>query len=70
MQIDIASEDGNTLVALGYARRLMKQASRDKADIDELTRAVFAAQSAKEARDAITDATFGCITFVDSRLED
>lgn len=70
MEINIASEDGNTLVALGYARRLMKQASRDNADIDDLTRAVFAAQSAKEARAAITKATFGSITFINSRDED
>ncbi len=66
MEIDIASEDGNTLVALGYARRLMKQAKRADADIVKLTRAVFAAQSAKEARAAITEATFGSITFFNS----
>jgi hypothetical protein len=66
MRIDLASEDGNTLVALGYARRLMKQAKRDNADIVKLTQAVFAAQSAKEARAAITEATFGSITFFNS----
>ena len=69
MRIDIASEDGNTLVALGYARRLMKQADRDPKDIVALTQAVFAARSAKEAREAITKATFDCITFYDSREE-
>jgi hypothetical protein len=66
MQIDIASEDGNTLVALGHARRLMKKAKRDPADIVALTQAVFAAHSAKEAREAITKATFGSITFFNS----
>lgn len=70
MRIDIASEDGNTLVALGYARRLMKKADRDPQDIVALTQAVFAAESAKEAREAITQATYGSITFYNSALED
>ncbi len=70
MRIDISSEDGNTLVALSYARRLMKKADRDPKDIVALTQAVFAAQSAKEAREAITEATFGSIEFYDSRKED
>lgn len=66
MRIDISSED----VALGYARRLMKKADRDPKDIVALTQAVFGAGSAKEAREAITEATFGSIEFYDSRRED
>lgn len=67
MRIDLASPDGNTLVALGYATRLMKATDRDKADIDALRTAVMAARSAVEARDAITAATFGSITFYNSQ---
>lgn len=69
MRIDIASPDGNTLVALGYATRLMKAADRDKADITALVAAVWSASSAVEAREHITKATHGSITFYNSAQE-
>lgn len=66
MRIDIASPDGNTFVALYHATRLMQAAHRKQTDIDALRLAVMGARSAVEARDAITAATFGCITFYNS----
>ena len=70
MRIDITSPEGNTFVALGIATRLMREASRDKADIDALCHAVMGADSAKAAQDAITKATFDCIEFYDPREDD
>lgn len=70
MRIDIAQPEGNTLAALGIACRLMETAKRDPQDIVALTQAVFAASSAKEAREAITEATYGSITFFNSNDED
>jgi len=62
MRINIASQEGNTLVALGYATRLLKKVDRADA-AKELTSKVFAAGSAKEARDLITEYTNGSIEF-------
>lgn len=69
MRIDITSPDGNTLAALGIATNLMRQAHRDVADIVALRKAVMSAKSAKEARAAITEATFGCVEFYDGSIE-
>ena len=63
MKIDVRSPDGNTIVALGHATRLLKQVDR-KSDADALVKAVFSAESAKTARDLITTATNGSIEFV------
>ena len=54
MRINIASQEGNTLVALGYATHLLKEVDRADA-AKELTSKVFAAGSAKEARDLIVE---------------
>lgn len=62
MRINIASQEGNTLVALGYATHLLKEVDRADA-AKELTSKVFAAGSAKEARDLITEYTNGSIEF-------
>lgn len=70
MRIDVTSPQGNTLAALGIATHLMRQAQRDAADIDALRNAVMSAKSAKEARAAITEATYGSIEFYDPRDED
>jgi hypothetical protein len=67
MRIDVTGPEGNTLTALSIATRLMREASRDKADIDALRKAVMGAESAKAARAAITKATFDSITFYDPR---
>ena len=48
----------------------MREASRDKADIDALCHAVMSADSAKAAQEAITRATFDCIEFYDPREGD
>ena len=69
MRIDITKPEGNTYHALAIAIRLMKDAHRDAADIDALRTAVMGAQSAKEAREAITKATFDCITFFNGHEE-
>src|SRR5690606_34445563 len=63
MKIDVSRPEGNTLTALGIATNLLRDAGRSKEDIEALTRAVFSAKSAKEARDAITEATYGSIEF-------
>lgn len=63
MKIDVRSPEGNTLVALGYATRLLKKVGRNE-DADKLVKAVFASGSAREARDHITTATNGSIEFV------
>jgi hypothetical protein len=65
MEIDITSPDGNTLVALGHATRLLKAAGADKAEIDGLRKDVMGASSYSEARMLITTATNGAITFYD-----
>lgn len=70
MRIDVTAPEGNTLAALGIAVHLMREADRDKADIDALTAAVFRAKSPEEARQAITDATFGSIEFFDPRKDE
>lgn len=67
MRIDIASPQGNTLFALGIATRLLKEAGATKERIDSLTREVFDARSAVEAREHITKATNGSITFYNSQ---
>lgn len=67
MEIDVTQPEGNTFAALGIATRLMRDAARDKADIEALRKAVMGASSAQEAREAITAATFGSITFYDPR---
>ena len=41
MEIDISKPEGNTMVALSIATRLMRAAERDKADILALQKAVF-----------------------------
>lgn len=68
MQIDLSAPEGNTMVALGIARRLLKQADRG-ADADKLFKAVMDAESAKAARKAIAAASYGCIEFVNSEGE-
>jgi thiamine monophosphate synthase len=70
MKIDITAPEGNTFAALGIATQFMRQARRDAADIVALRKAVMSAQSAKEARAAITEATFGSIEFYDPREDD
>lgn len=64
MQIKLSSPEGNTLVALGIARRLLKQVDR-KADADKLMKQVMDARSAKEARKLINKVTVGAIEFID-----
>lgn len=70
MRIDITAPEGNTLTALGIATRLMRQAQRDAAEIVALRKAVMEANSAKDARAAITEATCGCIEFYDPREDE
>ena len=64
MQISLSSPEGNTMVALGIARRLLKQVDR-KADADKLFKVVMDAESAKAARKAINEVTCGAIEFID-----
>lgn len=66
MRIDIRSSDGNTMTALGHARRLLKAVGANSDELDALTTAVFNAESAHQARLAITCATNGAIEFYDS----
>ena len=66
MEIDISTPEGNTLTALGIATAMMRKAKRRQNDIDTLQKKVFNANSAKEARDEITKATYGAIIFVNS----
>lgn len=68
MRIDITSSEGNTLVALGYATRLLKQVGRTD-DAKELTSKVFASD-AEGARALITEYTNGSIEFFDPREDD
>lgn len=68
MRIDITSPDGNTLVALSHATRLLKQVGRAD-DAKELTSKVFASD-AKKARELITEYTNGSIEFFDPREGD
>ena len=68
MVIDITTPDGNTLVALNIATRMLKKVGADKDEIASLQRAVFSADSAVAARNAITQATNGAITFYDPRV--
>lgn len=70
MEIDTRDPEGNTLTALGIATRLMKEAHRDRSEIDALIKSVMEADSAKQAREFITKATFGSITFYDPDDED
>lgn len=63
MVIDTTAPEGNIFAALGIAARFMKQAHRDKADIDALRTKVMQAKSYQAACEAITDATFGSIAF-------
>lgn len=70
MEIDITSSDGNTLTALGIASKIMRAAGRNRAEIDALRKEVFSAESPYAARDAITKATFGSVTFYDPRDRD
>lgn len=69
MRIDVTSSDGNTLVALGYATRLLRQVGNASA-ASELTAKVFAAGSPDEARQLITEYTNGSIEFFDPGEED
>ena len=61
--IDISSPDGNTLAALGIARRLLKAAGRGDA-VEKLTADVMGAQSYRDALECIERATEGALTFV------
>jgi hypothetical protein len=69
IEIDITSPEGNTLAALAIAGRVLKQLGR-AGDIVPLRNRVFAAESAKQAREAITVATNGLVTFIDPREEE
>lgn len=64
MKINLSSPEGNTLVALGLARRILKEVDR-KADADKLMKDVMDARSAKAARRLIAEATRGAIEFID-----
>lgn len=66
MRIDIRKPEGNTIAALGIAKRLLQQAGCDQAYTAELARDVFLANSAAEARKIIEDRTGGAVTFFDS----
>ena len=70
MEIDITSSEGNIFTALGIATQMMRKAKRDKGDIERLREKVMGAADYKSACAAITDATFGCITFHDPRKDD
>ncbi len=70
MEIDIASEDGNTLAALTIATTMLKRIGVAKDEITAMRRAVFAADNAQTARAVIERATHGAITFVDSSRRD
>ena len=63
MQIDITKPEGNTLVALGTACSLLRATGYKQDYIAALRAAVLHANSAQEARAAITKATGGAITF-------
>lgn len=70
MRIDITSQDGNTLAALGIATRMLKAVDAPKEEIDALRKAVFRAKSAEEARIEITLATNGAVEFYDPREDE
>jgi hypothetical protein len=63
MEIDITSPQGNTLVALATACSLLHATGYSKDYIAALRAAVMNAESAQAARDLITKATNGSITF-------
>lgn len=67
MKIDITKAEGNTMAALAYAARFMREAGMEKAEVDKLREGVFAAEDAKAAYALIEAATNGAIQFVDSR---
>ena len=69
MRIDISQPEGNTLQALGIASAFLKKKGKASEAI-KLQRKVFAAGSAEEARDAITNATNGAVTFFDGSKQD
>ncbi len=69
MDIDITKPEGNTLVALSYAARLMRESGIDREDIKKLREAVFAADNPQAARALIEAATHRAIRFVDPREE-
>lgn len=70
MEIDITSPEGNIFTAMGIATKLMRKAGRNEDDIKRMQRSVMDAGSYTAACEAITDATFGAITFTDSSDED
>ena len=70
VRIDISRPEGNTLQALGIATQILKKKTGDASAAIKLQRKVFSAGSAKEARDAITDATNGAVTFFDGSKQD
>lgn len=66
MEIDVTAPEGNIFTALGIATTFMRQAHRSKEDIEQLRKTVMAAKNYGDACEAITDATFGSIVFVNS----
>ena len=69
MKIDVSKPEGNTLAALGIATQFLKKSGRAD-EIGNLRLKVFAAGSAAEARQHITDATAGAVTFFDGSKAD
>ena len=69
MKIDITSAEGNTLVAMALATRLLRKTGHTEAEIKAMAKAVMSAPSYEAALSAITEATHGAVTFFDPRKE-